>query len=157
MDKDLITKDKDGFLDGVLSGDLFSKYILTEVDKRPDLDEAYMSKLSIKSKKKLLELKPQDSLQLMLCAQMLSVHDLQQKMVLCANQAKTAFSQGYINSVSKLSNLFVSQLTLLNKLQSHSLKENCSKPQSVHVHEGAQAVVGTVNCYRDPESTKNEK
>jgi hypothetical protein len=65
-----------------------------------------------------LALDPNDTVEMMLIAQMLSVHKLQQELMPFANESKhLQGGHGYINSIIKLSNLFVNQINLLNKLK----------------------------------------
>lgn len=80
----------------------------------------------------------------MLIAQMLSIHNLQQKSAALANESKHHPTKKYFtNSAVKLSNCFTQQASLLAKLQGalgHRIVV-----EHVEVHEGGQAVVGNIN------------
>lgn len=84
------------------------------------------------------------SLQEMITAQMLSIHNLQQKVMIYANSnSPTEKNQYYINSAIKLTNCFTQQAALLAKLQGDLAQTMTVK--RVDVHSGGQAVVGNVS------------
>ncbi len=84
-----------------------------------------------------------NGLQAMLTAQMLAIHQLQQKSMAYANaidDIKT--KQYYVSSSIKLSNCFVQQAGLLAKLQGIAGQKIIV--ERVDVHQGGQAIVGSV-------------
>jgi hypothetical protein len=82
-----------------------------------------------------------DPLQLMLSAQMLSIHELQQRMVVYSLSFRDESSiMAYVNLAVKLSNVYVQQAALMQKLHAGSTVT----VGEVHVHDGGQAVVGKV-------------
>ncbi len=82
----------------------------------------------------------------LLSTQLLDIHELQQKLIVFANRSMNypEENQYYINAVTKLSNAFVSQITLLQKLQGQNQQK--VTVEHLHVHQGAQAIVGQVNA-----------
>jgi hypothetical protein len=116
-----------------------------------------LSKLSDKDKKKKernLEqaikiladsLGAQGLLQNMLVTQLLGVYELQQNLLPYANRSMHSpeNNQYYVNAITKLSNAFVSQVTLLQKLQGQCQQK--VTVEHLHIHQGAQAIVGQVN------------
>ncbi len=87
----------------------------------------------------------QGLLQNMLVTQLLGVHELQQKLLPYANRSMNYPEHGkyYINSITKLSNLFIHQASLLHKLQGNSQQKVVV--EHLHINEGGQAIVGHVN------------
>ncbi|HHF7367430.1 TPA: hypothetical protein ACPSKY_002563 [Legionella bozemanae] len=84
-----------------------------------------------------------DGLQSMLAAQMLSIHQLQQKSMTFANAVDDIqLKQYYTNSAIKLSNCFVQQASLLAKLQGIAGQKIIV--ERVDVHQGGQAIVGNI-------------
>lgn len=82
-------------------------------------------------------------LQMMLGSQMLAIHNLQKEMMTRAHTLSSAEETRYCaNTAVKLSNTFVQQVTLLTKLQGNSNQK--MTVEHVHVHGGAQAIVGNV-------------
>lgn len=84
-------------------------------------------------------------LQTMLAAQMLSVHNLQQRAMAHANGVSIPgheIEQYYTNAAIKLANCFVQQASLLAKLQGISGQQVVVK--HVEVNNGGQAIVGNV-------------
>jgi hypothetical protein len=83
----------------------------------------------------------EDPIQLMLTTQMMAVHELQQRMaVYCHNAPNSNNKISYAGMAVKLSNVYVQQAALLQKLQAGSQV----RVGEVHVHDGGQAVVGNV-------------
>ena len=82
----------------------------------------------------------------LLSTQLLGIHELQQKLLSYANRSMhyPEDNQYYVNAVTKLSNAFVSQVTLLQKLQGQSQQK--VTVENLHIHQGAQAIVGQVNA-----------
>jgi hypothetical protein len=81
----------------------------------------------------------------LLSTQLFGIHELQQNLLLYANRSMHCpeRNQYYINAVTKLSNAFVSQVTLLQKLQGECQQKVAV--EHLHIHQGAQAIVGQVN------------
>src|SRR5690606_8287771 len=83
-------------------------------------------------------------LQSMLAAQMLSIHELQQRTMTFANGVDHLESKKYYTHAAiKLSNCFTQQAALLAKLQGNIGQK--ITVEHVEVHHGGQAVVGNVN------------
>src|SRR3990167_10436469 len=90
------------------------------------------------------ELNVSNGLQTMLAAQMLSIHQLQQKTMAyaqCAGHIK--IEKFYINSSIKLANCFANQANLLAKLQGVAGQKIIV--ERVDVHPGGQDIVGNVH------------
>lgn len=89
-------------------------------------------------------LNPQNTVQAMLATQMCAVHNLQLQ---CAMQAKHLDHpdsvRSYTNMTTKLSNAFVQQAMLLNKLQGKGQQK--VTVEHVNVEAGGQAIVGDVD------------
>lgn len=134
--------------------ELILRYAISKVKLPQDKD--HIAEIKQEAKAAIKALAPQDPIQTMLVIQLLSTHSLQQDMVLYAkNSGPTSDIQHtQINAATKLSNLFVAQVNLLQKLRAQSTQ---GIPGTVHVHEGAQAVVGTVNCYSGQQGKENGK
>lgn len=82
-------------------------------------------------------------LQAMLTAQMLSIHQLQQKVMAYANAIDDLrLGQYYTNSAIKLAKCFVQQTNILAKLQGIGGQKIIV--ERVDVHDGGQAIVGCV-------------
>lgn len=106
-------------------------------DNHFDLTEA-----KHRSREALCVLGATEGLQAMLAAQLLSIHQLQQKTMLYANAIDDfKLKQYYTNSAVKLSNCFVQQANMLAKLQGIGQKITIER---VDVHSGGQAIVGAV-------------
>jgi DNA-directed RNA polymerase subunit F len=116
-DKQLTVTTKKNIAHTNIFDDLVSQYTVIEAEAINGLSETEMNKLKARSRQKLLELEPQDPVELMLIAQMLSVHKLQQEMMPYANESKLIIGPVCLNPVIKLSNLFVTQANLLHKLR----------------------------------------
>lgn len=103
-----------------------------------DLDTAHK-----KSTDAMTALGATNGLQAMLAAQMLSVHELQQRaMIYAQSTGGLELRQYYTNSAVKLSNCFVQQANALAKLQ--GLGGQKIVVERVDVHQGGQAVVGNI-------------
>lgn len=84
-----------------------------------------------------------NGLQMMLGAQMLAIHNLHKEIMVSANATSFPHEARYCaNTAIKLSNTFVQQVTLLNKLQGGSNQK--MTVEHVSVHKGGQAIVGNV-------------
>lgn len=94
-----------------------------------------------------------EGLQTMLSAQMLTIHQLQQKAMAFANGIKNLeIEKYYTNTALKLANCFVQQANLLAKLQ--GLTGQKITVEHVDVHHGGQAIVGNIHKGGKDESTK---
>ena len=124
--------------------ELILRYAISKVKLPQDKDR--IAEIKQEAKEAVKALDPQDPIQTMLVIQLLSTHSLQQDMILYAkNLGPTSDIQHtQINAATKLSNLFVAQVNLLQKLKMQGTQDTGG---TVHVYEGAQAFVGTVNCY----------
>lgn len=92
----------------------------------------------------LQSLDADDTLKTMLATQMAAIHDIQQREFLFAMQKSILPEkrQQHINAVTKLSNVFIQQISLMQKLQGKGQQK--VTVEHVHVHEGGQAIVGNV-------------
>lgn len=96
-----------------------------------------------KSDDLLISLDVDDPLKAMLATQMAAIHDLQQKEFLFASQIVSPDErQFHINAVTKLSNVFIQQAALMQKLQGKGQQK--VTVEHVHVHNGGQAIVGSI-------------
>lgn len=85
----------------------------------------------------------QNGLESMLAAQMLSVHQLQQRSMVYANAADDLeLKKYYTNATIKLANCFVQQANMLAKLQ--GIGGQKITVERVDVHQGGQAIVGNI-------------
>jgi hypothetical protein len=86
-----------------------------------------------------------DTLMVMLATQMSAIHDLQQREYIFASQKNIASEkrQIHINAITKLSNIFIQQVALMQKLQGKGQQK--VTVEHVHVHNGGQAIVGHVD------------
>lgn len=91
----------------------------------------------------------------MLATQLLGIHDLQQKLLPYAAKSMNypQDNQYFVNAITKLSNTFIQQLMLLQKLQGQNQQK--VTVEHLHIHQGAQAIVGQVNV--DNMGVANEK
>lgn len=85
----------------------------------------------------------QNGLESMLAAQMLSVHQLQQRSMAYANVSDSlGLKTYYTNAAIKLANCFVQQANMLAKLRGVGGQKIIV--ERVDVHQGGQAVVGNI-------------
>ena len=106
--------------------------------KRFDMDTAIQ-----KSQDALIALNVNGGLQSMLAAQMLSIHELQQRAMIYANGIDHFESKKYYtNTAVKLANCFAQQANILAKLQGVGGQKIIV--ERVEVHQGGQAVVGNI-------------
>lgn len=92
----------------------------------------------------LIALQCEGGLQVMLAAQMIAIHKLQQTSMALANGLSYGeTSKYYTNTAIKLSNTFIQQANLLAKLQGGVGQKIIV--ERVDVSHGGQAVIGTVN------------
>lgn len=95
------------------------------------------------SQNALVALDAKDSLQSMLAAQILSIHELQQKSMVYAHAADDLELKKYFtNATIKLANCFVQQANTLAKLQGVGGQKIIV--ERVDVHQGGQAIVGNI-------------
>lgn len=103
-------------------------------------------------------LAPQNTVQAMLATQMAAVHNVQLQCAVLAKHASHPDNvRSYVNMTTKLSNTFVQQATLLNKLQGKGQQK--VTVEHVNVHAGGQAVVGNVDnsTHIAPGGEKNDE
>jgi hypothetical protein len=85
-----------------------------------------------------------DTSQAMLATQMAAIHELQQMEFLFASRILSPEKKFlHINAITKLSNVFIQQATLMQKLQGKGQQK--VTVEHVHVHRGGQAIVGNIN------------
>lgn len=102
-----------------------------------------MNKAKQKSSDALTALGANDGLQAMLAAQMLSIHELQQRTMVYAHAVDNhELKKYYTNATVKLANCFVQQANTLAKLQGAGWQKIIV--ERVEVHQGGQAVVGNI-------------
>lgn len=102
-----------------------------------------MDKAKQKSSDALIALDVNGGLQSMLAAQMLSIHELQQRTMTYANAIDSLeLKKYYTNTAVKLANCFVQQANILAKLQGVGGQKIIV--ERVDVHQGGQAVVGNI-------------
>ncbi len=104
-----------------------------------DLDKAKK-----KSGDAMVALGVDGGLQSMLAAQMLSIHELQQRTMTYANASDSlGLKTYYTNTAVKLANCFVQQANIFAKLQGVGGQKIIV--ERVDVHQGGQAVVGNIH------------
>lgn len=91
-------------------------------------------------------LSAQGLLQNMLVTQLLGAHELQQKLLPYVSRSMHDPERGqyYINAISKISILFIQQVSLLQKLQGNSQQK--VTVEHLHVSDGGNAIIGQVNA-----------
>ena len=95
----------------------------------------------------------QRGLESMLAAQMLSIHQLQQRSMVFSNASDNVeLKTYYTNTAIKLANCFVQQANMLAKLQ--GIGGQKIVVERVDVHQGGQAVVGNIQVTPAVEVTK---
>jgi hypothetical protein len=97
------------------------------------------------SEERIQALNAHDGLQAMIAAQMLAIHELQQKSMIFVNGldiTEHSARQYYTNSAIKLANTFIQQASLLAKLQGGVGQK--ITVERVEVNQGGQAIVGNV-------------
>jgi hypothetical protein len=114
--------------------------------------------LNIKEKAKnsqqnISALNPENNIELLLASQMMAVHNYQQRLISHAiNTEKVDSSVKYGNLAAKLSNVFIQQINLMHKLKGTNQQKIVF--EHVHIHNGAQAVVGAINTTIPPSQEK---
>ena len=93
----------------------------------------------------LHSMKPRDALEGMLAVQMVGVHTVAMQ---CLGRTKDAYVidqiECLINQSAKLMRVFMDQMASLQKYRGKSTQQKVTV-EHVHVHQGGQAIVGTVN------------
>lgn len=116
-------------------------------------DKVEANELKRTASKSLSAIDKENGTRLMLSAQMAAVHDLQQRLTAYAyNISQGKEQMYYVNSVVKLSNIFVQQVNMLEKLKGNG--QNKVVVEHVHVHSGGQAVVGTISPCAEEKTKK---
>lgn len=116
---------------------------LHAIAQKPHNEEDDKTELVEKSIESITAINPRDHMELMLASQMTSIHNFQQKMMYFAvNMSQPDAIVKFASLAAKLSNVFVQQVHLMKTLQGDGEKKVVF--EHVHVHSGAQAVVGTV-------------
>lgn len=127
--------------DDVFTQDLILKAVLASHDiknKNFDLSEAKRT-----CSTGIASINTKDGLQTLLSAQMLTIHQLQQKAMSFANGISNLEIEKYYTNVAiKLSHCFAQQANLLAKLQGHAAQK--ITVERVDVHQGGQAIVGNI-------------
>jgi hypothetical protein len=97
------------------------------------------------------DINPQSSIEKMLAVQMVGTHRMILKMMrLAHDQVYPDIVNTYINSVTKLSRTFTSQMEALNRHRGKGQQK--MTVEHVHVNAGGQAIIGTVQT--DQEKNK---
>ena len=124
----------------------FNKYIIDEnaiATNKITAEKFDMDKAKQKSSNALVALDVNGGLQSMLAAQMLSIHELQQRTMTYANAIDNMeLKKYYTNTAIKLANCFVQQANMLAKLQGVGGQKIII--ERVDVHQGGQAIVGNI-------------
>lgn len=124
----------------------FNKHIIDEnaiATNNITAEKFDMDKAKQKSSNALVALDVKGGLQSMLAAQMLSIHELQQRTMTYANAIDSLeLKKYYTNTAIKLANCFVQQANILAKLQGVGGQKIIV--ERVDVHQGGQAVVGNI-------------
>ncbi len=91
----------------------------------------------------LSAINPQDELESMLATQMIGIHDLaMKKMVSCVSEDRLDAVNLKVNQITKLTRTFIAQMDTLNKHRGKGQQK--MTVEHIHVNEGGQAVIGTV-------------
>ncbi len=146
MDTKLTTSIKE--IDLINLNDNFGKHV---VNRNAVADSVFAdNNLNIKekahdSKQNIAALNPENSIELLLASQMVAVHNYQQRLISHAiNTENVDGSVKYGNLAAKLANVFIQQVTLMQKLKGISQQKVVF--EHVHIHNGGQAIVGAVNA-----------
>lgn len=128
---------------------MLENYAGTQVDLNGLTDEGKEQKLEAATQAvKILatSLGAKGLLQNMLATQLLGIHELQQKLVPYASRSAHSpeKNQYFINAITKLSNSFVQQVSLLQKLQGQSQQKMVV--EHLHINQGGKAIVGQINA-----------
>lgn len=105
------------------------------------------------TKQNIAALNPENNIELLLAAQMMAVHNYQQRLISHAiNTDNVDASVKYGNLAAKLANVFIQQVNLMQKLKGTNQQKVVF--EHVHIHNGAQAVVGAINTTLPPTQEK---
>lgn len=85
---------------------------------------------------------PQDAHELMLCIQILALHRQGMNYMYKLSQAEGTFADRYLNASAKLLKLHGEKLEALNRYRRKG--QQMVKVEHIHVHQGAQAVIGNI-------------
>ena len=94
----------------------------------------------------ILEIDPQDSTELMLASQMVTVHNLSMEMArraLLSEQTLEGVNLN-INFMTKLNRTYTAQIEALTRYRNKGKQQITVKHQNVNVNEGGQAVIGDI-------------
>lgn len=89
-------------------------------------------------------MQPKDVHELTLCIQILALHRQGMNFMYKLSQAEGAFADRYLNASTKLLRLHGEKLEALNRYRRRG--EQRVKVEHVHVHQGAQAVIGNIQA-----------
>ncbi len=95
----------------------------------------------------IIEIDPQDSTELMLAAQMVTVHNVSMEMArraLLSEQTLEGVNLN-INFMTKLMRTYTAQIEALTKYRNKGKQQITVKQRNVNVNDGGQAVIGDVN------------
>jgi hypothetical protein len=91
----------------------------------------------------LLGIEPMDTIETMLAAQLVSVHNLcMEQISRAANSGRTDDIESFTNSAAKLSRTFIAQIEALERYRGRGGQNTAVG--HVHVNNGGQAVIGNV-------------
>jgi hypothetical protein len=98
----------------------------------------------------LLELAPKDAVEGRLAAQMLSTHKVAMDLLTRAIRGEQSIELAdfYLKHAERLMRLFTLQVESLNRYRGKAPTQQKVTVEHVHVHEGAQAIVGNVTAPR---------
>lgn len=126
-----------------LISQLIDDVIPTSISKIKDLSQDSVDEAGLHVKTMMSSILTGNGLETILASQMVAVHNLQMKAATYAKHLEHSFSiTPYVNMVTKLSNTFIQQAQLLNKLQGKGQQK--VTVEHVNVHKGGQAIVGNV-------------
>ena len=150
MDTKLTTSIKE--IDLINLNDDFGKHV---VNRSAVTDSVFAdNNLNFKEKAKdsqqnISALNPENNIELLLASQMMAVHNYQQRLISHAiNTENVDSSVKYGNLAAKLSNVFIQQINLMQKLKGTSQQKVVF--EHIHIHSGGQAIVGAVNANPTP-------
>lgn len=136
INQSIIPNSNDEFTQDIVLKTVFASHNIK--DKNFDLNEAKRT-----CSAGIISINTKDGLQTMLSAQMLTIHQLQQKaMAYASGISNLEIEKYYTNVAIKLSHCFIQQANLLAKLQGFAGQK--ITVERVDVHQGGQAIVGTI-------------
>jgi len=139
QDLESIKDDHNRFKDRVIRLNALACKLTKNNDTEQDMEEADRKCLM-----GLNALGAKGGLEEMLAAQLLSIHQLQQfSMAMSHKTTDMNYKQYFTNTAIKLANTFVQQANLLARLQGNGGQKIVV--EHVDVHQGGQAIVGTIN------------